>query len=122
MYNIYAGITHYGAGYKGTLETSDYEYAEQVAYNLAFDEYQSNEGSLDSIPSYYDIILEYLINRNLIKDESELNIHEIKENDREIINEIYANKVEFYTEYFAIPTEKDINTDRLKKNNKYYLI
>lgn len=92
-YNIYAGLSGgFGdARYCGTGDFPSIEEAEEVAYRLAYEEYDSYEGS-NGLPDWYDIA-----EREGYDTES----------DAAAINEAYHEEVESWLDYYVVPTEED---------------
>ena len=92
-YNIYAGLGggFGGATYQGTGDFSSLDSAEEMAYQLASEEYESYEGN-HGIRSWADVA-----------DEEGLDYEE----DEDEINEIYEDEKESWMEYYAVLTEED---------------
>ena len=92
-YNIYAGLggSFGGATYQGTGDFSSIEYAEEMAYQFAVEEYEMYEG-YHGIRSWTDIA-----------DEEGLDYEE----DEDEINEIYEDERGSWMEYYAVLTEED---------------
>lgn len=90
-YNIYAGLgsSFGGAVYQGTVLAKSYEEAEEYAYQLAVEEYQSYEG-LHGIKSWEDI-------------EEELG----PDCDEDTISEAYNDEIDTWTDYYAVLTSED---------------
>jgi hypothetical protein len=107
MYNLYVGLSggFGGAHYYGTFEFEDKKEAEEEAYNLAVEEYQSYEG-YHGLPSYSDIMDDFMEEEGMI-DEGELS-----ESDREDIDETYTEEVESWIAYFVTSIEEDPDHDR----------
>lgn len=123
LYNIYAGLGGGlgGADYNGTCDCNTYNNAMQIAYELAVDEYE-NYARMRGLKSYEDVAMDYLIEENIIDNEDEFDTYELSETDEEYITELYNDTVGSWLDYFVIETSKDINTERLKEDNKYQLI
>lgn len=96
QFNIYAGLGggFGGASYRGTGEFKSFADAEQEAYELAVEEYQSYEG-YHGILSWHDVA-----------DENNLDYFE----DSDEIDEIYNEELESWLDYYAIPTDEDEDT------------
>lgn len=92
-YNIYAGLggSFGGATYQGTGDFSSLDSAEEMAYRIASDEYESYEG-YHGIRGWSDIA-----------DEEGLDYEE----DEDEINEMYEDEKESWMEYYAVLTEED---------------
>lgn len=92
-YNIYAGL---GGGfgdaqYCGTGDFPSIEAAEETAYRLAWEEYESYEG-MHGLPDWYDI--------------AEQEGYD-PESDASAISEAYTEEVESWIDYYVVPTEED---------------
>ena len=96
LFNIYAGLggSFGGATYRGTGEFKSYADAEQTAYELAVEDYQSYEG-YHGILSWYDIA-----------DENELDYNE----DSMDIDDLYQEELENWIEYYAVLASEDEDT------------
>lgn len=92
-YNIYAGINggFGGAQYKGTSEYKSDDEAEQEAYELAVEDYESYAG-FHGILSWNDIA-----------KQNELDPCE----DSDEIDELYQQEIDDWIEYYAVLTEED---------------
>lgn len=88
-YNIYAGLggSFGGARYIGTLRNSSLKEAEEYAYEVACEEYESYE-DLHGLRTTVDIM-----------DEEEVDADEAWE--------IYLEERESWLDYYVIPTEED---------------
>lgn len=95
-YNIYAGLggSFGGATYRGTGDFKSYADAEQTAYELAVEEYESYEG-LHGILSWHDVA-----------DENELDYNE----DSIDIDDLYQEELENWIEYYAVLASEDEDT------------
>lgn len=94
-YNIYAGLggTFGGAQYRGTGEFENFDDAEDYAYRIAVEDYESYEG-YHGILSWYDVAQE----NELDPDNPD---------NKEEINELYHMEKEDWVDYYAIPFEED---------------
>lgn len=97
-FDIYAGMGggFGGATYRCTIEAKDEEEALQHAYQLAEEEYQSQEGC-NGILSWEECE-EDLRESGMLED--------LTENEYEdIVNEHYINEIESWVEYYIIKTQ-----------------
>lgn len=105
-YNIYAGL---GGGFGGYV----YQYTDEfetendaidAAYDMAVEEYQSNEG-LHGLGSWGDIKDEYCEDNGIDEDS-------LTDEDYEIIDAQYQEEMEGWLSYRVTTVEKDPNHDK----------
>ena len=96
LYNIYAGLSGSfgGATYQGTGEFKSLSEAEDFAYDLAVEEYQSYEG-YHGILSWYDVAEENGLDE--ISDSVE-------------IDNLYNEEMQDWMDYYAILASEDEDT------------
>ena len=96
LFNIYAGLggSFGGATYRGTGEFKSYADAENEAYELAVEEYQSYEG-YHGILSWHDVADENVLDYN--EDSAE-------------IDELYVEEMESWLDYYAVLASEDEDT------------
>lgn len=96
-YNIYAGLSggFGGASYQGTLEADSISDAEDYAYQLAVEEYESYAG-MYGLADYGSLKEDYPIE----EDESE-------EDYEDRISMLYEEEMETWLSYYAILEEDD---------------
>ena len=96
LYNIYAGLSggFGGATYRGTGEFKSHADAEEEAYLLAIEEYESYEG-YHGIMSWHDVA-----------DENGLDIFE----DSAEIDDLYSDEREDWLDYYAVLASEDEDT------------
>lgn len=94
-YNIYAGLGggFGGATYQGTGDFSSLDSAEEMAYQLASEEYESYEGN-HGILDWYDVAEQEGLDPN------------DKDNEADI-DSAYNEERESWMEYYAVLTEED---------------
>ena len=103
FYEIYAGLSggFGGAQYQCTEQFECIEDAEERAYWLARDEYESKAG-LHGLESYEDAL-------NEAKEQEGDNCSEVEL--RELADEIYNEYIESWIEYYAKESEEDDEDD-----------
>ena len=96
-YNIYAGLggSFGGATYRGTGDFKSLADAEEEAYQLAVEEYESYDG-------YHG-----LLSWSDVADENELNDAE----DSAEIDELYIEEMESWLDYYAVLEKEDEDLD-----------
>ena len=96
LYNIYAGLSGSfgGASYRGTGEFKSHADAEEEAYTLAIEEYESYEG-YHGIMSWHDVA-----------EENGLDIFE----DSAEIDDLYSDEREGWLDYYAVLASEDEDT------------
>lgn len=105
LFNIYAGLggSFGGAIYRETMEFDTLDDAENYAYHLARDEYESYEG-LHGIKSWGDIADEM----GFDPEDDDMSQERIQEIEEEISN-YYNEEVEQWIDYYAVPVEEETN-------------
>lgn len=101
QYNIYAGLSDSfgGVDYQYTASFENQKEADEEAFVVACDIYESYEG-LHGILSYYDVEEQYCQEKNIEHEN-------LTKEDYEEIDIIYYNERDNWISYYAIPTEKD---------------
>ena len=97
QYNIYAGLGggFGGASYQGTGDFKRLADAENEAYQLAVEEYESYSGCHG------------LLSRGVVADENGLDYTE----DSAEIDELYIEEMESWLDYYAVLEEEDEDLD-----------
>lgn len=110
LFNIYAGLggSFGGAVYRETMEFNTLDEAEDYAYQLARDEYESYEG-LHGLKSWGDIADEM----NFDPED------EMSQDMEEEISDYYIEEVEQWIEYYVVPVKEETNfeTQCLQEND-----
>ena len=101
MYKLYAGLNggFGGATYHTTKEFDTFAEAEQEAYRLAVEEYESYEG-MHGILSRADVEEDYC-------DDLDLSIDKLKAAHMQDIDELYQEEIESWITYYV----KEISQD-----------
>lgn len=97
LYNLYAGLSggFGGANYDHTEEFETHAEAENAAYELAREEYESYEGS-NGLRSFGDVI-----------EDNGFSEDEMTSEDRDNCWQEYIDEVESWLSYYAVLKEED---------------
>jgi hypothetical protein len=99
LYNLYAGMSggFGGANFERQEEFESQEEAYNAAYEAAVEDYQSYEG-------YYGILSQNEIQKEHLEEYGE-------EPSDEELQELYADAIEGWIEYWAVEADNDPNWD-----------